>query len=342
MTKSNKHMETQKTNVFLVRTQYHVLMAVNTIFSQYRDYHNIIYYLKGRISNDFKSNEPFIEFRELERNKFGNTDFVGVIKAFKPERFFFFQENCSETLFLLNKLSKTGITISLLQDGTKPYHHYKKKRLLYCVLRDTLNDYKEMFKRKQVAWIGFHNNYKYAFSKEVDEVWLTYPEKYNNRTKKKLVQLPYYSEESIAFSNHLFHFKIDFEVDSILYLGQAWKRIYWEREKEIFDYLLAKFPDKKIIYKAHPNSEQGQLDLYNSYPNIRVIKDKIPAELYVLIMKNTIILSAASTSMFAYNDSCKYYYTYKLYNFGNIFTQIDIGNPTSHIVNIDDLNEIVF
>lgn len=332
----------KKTNVFLVRTQYHVLMAVNTIFSEYKDYNNNIYYLKGRINNDIESIEDFIVFKKLERNKFGNADFAKHLKELKPERFFFFQENCSETLFLLNKLSKTDIIISLLQDGTKPYHHYKKKRLLYCILRDTLNDYKEMYKRKQMALIGFHNNYKYAFSKEVDEVWLTYPEKYNNRTKKKLIQLPYYSEESIKFCNQLFNFKVDFDVESILYLGQAWKQIYWEREKEIFDYLFKKFPNKKIIYKAHPNSEPGQLELYNQYENILIIKDIIPAELYVLIMKNTIILSAASTSMFVYNETCKYYYTYKLYQFGNIFTQIDMGNPTDYIVNIDDMNEIVF
>jgi hypothetical protein len=31
-----------------------------------------------------------------------------------------------------------------------------------------------------------------------------------------------------------------------------------------------------------------------------------------------------------------------LYFFGNIFTQIDIGNPTDYIVNIDKLEEIVF
>lgn len=336
------YMKEKKTNVFLVRTQYHVLMAVNTIFSQYKDYNNIIYFLKGRIINDFQSDEDLIVFKELERNKFGNIDFANIIKTIKPERFFFFQENCSETLFLINKLAQTEITISLLQDGTKPYHHYKKKRLIYCILRDTINDYKEMVKRKQVAWIGFHNNYKYAFSSEVDEVWLTYTENYINRTKKKLVQLPYYSQESIVFCNNLFNFKIDFDVESILYLGQAWKQIYWDREKEIFDYLIEKFPSKKIIYKAHPNSEPGQLDLYSNYSNIVVVKNKIPAELYVLIMKNTIILSAASTSMFAQNETCKYFYTYKLYNFGNIFTQIDIGNPTSHIINIDNLNEIKF
>ena len=106
--------------------------------------------------------------------------------------------------------------------------------------------------------------------------------------------------------------------------------------------MIQKYPNKKIIYKAHPNSESGQLDLYKEYENILVIKNKIPAELYVLVMKNTIILSAASTSMFAYNETCKYYYTYKLYYFGNIFTQVDIGNPTDYIVNIDKLEEIVF
>jgi hypothetical protein len=316
-------------------------MTINTIFTNYKDYDNIVYFLKGRIDIDFESTEHFITFIELERNKFGNSAFVSELKTINPERFFFFQENCSETLFLINKLHSSKIIISLMQDGTKPYHHYKKKRLLYCILRDTLQDYKEMCKRKEVAFIGFHNNYKYAFSKEVDEIWLTYPKQYNNSTNKKLIHLPYYSDNSISFCNKLFKFKVDFDVSSILYIGQAWKRIYWEREKEIFDYMIAKYPERKIIYKAHPNSEKGQLDLYESYKNIVLIKDRIPAELYVLTMKDTIILSAASTSMFAKNLSCKFYYTYKLYQFGNIFTQVDIGNPTDYIINIDTMNEII-
>ena len=317
-------------------------MAINTIFNNYKDYNNIVYFLKGRIEENFTSDVDFIDFQELERGKFGNKLFANKIAKLQPERFFFFQENCSETLFLINKLSKQKITISLLQDGTKPYHLYKKKRLLYCILRDTLKDYMEMFKRREVALISFHNNYTYAFSKEVDEVWLSYPEKYYNKTKKKLLTLPYYSKESIDFSNKLFNFSVDFDTESILYLGQAWKSIYWETEKEIFDYIIKTFPNKKIIYKAHPNSEKGQLDIYEKYDNIQIIKDKVPAELYVLTMKNTIIISAASTSMFVINDSCKFYYTYKLYNYGRIFSQVNIGNPTDYIKNIDKLEEIVF
>lgn len=80
----------KKTNVFLVRTQYHVLMSVNTIFNNYKDCNNIIYYLKGRIINDFDSQEDFMVFKELERNKFGNIDFVNQLKEINPERFFLF------------------------------------------------------------------------------------------------------------------------------------------------------------------------------------------------------------------------------------------------------------
>ena len=75
--------------------------------------------------------------------------------------------------------------------------------------------------------------------------------------------------------------------------------------------------------------------------NINIIYDKIPVELYVLTMKNTIIISAASTAMFTFNPTCSYYYTHKLYNYGRIFSQIEIGNPTSYIKNIDKLEEII-
>ena len=81
--------------------------------------------------------------------------------------------------------------------------------------------------------------------------------------------------------------------------------------------------------------------MYKKYDNIHIIDDKIPVELYVLTMKNTLIISAASTAMFTYNPTCTYYYTHKLYNYGRIFTQIEIGNPTDYIIEIEKLEEIV-
>ena len=332
----------KKTNIFLVHTQYHIILTINIIFNKYKDYNNIVFYTRKRIDKTLSSNCNFISFYGIDNGSFGTKVFLKKLLDLNPERFFFFQENCSETIYLTHFLSKKNITISLVQDGSKPYHTFKKKRLLYCIIRDTLIDYKQMMKRKAlVPAIFFHNNYKYAFLKQVKEVWLTFPEKYKNRTNKTILQIPDYSDESIDFAKKIFDFNFVFD-ECVLYLGQPLKPEYWEYELSIVKSIFGLFPGKRIMYKAHPLQTENMLSDYENMTNISIIRDKAPAELYILSLNNSLVISIGSTSMLTNNTKCKFYYTNKLYKGGRMFSQVEVANPTSHIKVIKSIQEISF
>ena len=336
-----------KTNIFLIHTYYHLYLSINLIFDRYKDYNNVIYYTKNhRASRDFSNELPFLEFKYFEKGKFGTKSFLNSLLNYKAERFFFFQENCSESIYLVHKLSKKGVIISLLQDGSKPYHTYKKKRLLYCVLRDTINDYKQMINRRAVVTtVFFHNNYKYAFLKPIKEVWLSYPERFVNRTRKLIIKMPEFSSESIKYLASLFQFDMErMNSECIFYLGENLKKEYVQIENKIVEFIINRYSGVKIFYKMHPNQMKNSPETVNwlrNVKNVEIIADDIPAELYILSMRKGLIISRSSTTMLTNNPRCKYYYTHKLYSGGRLFSQIEMGNPTDYIKEIDNLEEIV-
>lgn len=62
-----------KTNIFLVHTEYHLMLSINLIFDRFIDCKNCIYYTKGkRLSREFKSNNSSIVFRPIFPDEFGS------------------------------------------------------------------------------------------------------------------------------------------------------------------------------------------------------------------------------------------------------------------------------
>lgn len=330
-------------NIFLVHTEYHLLLAVNIIFNLYQDRANYIYIAKGRILKDFNSNKGFLSFKPLPARNYGNKQLVKEMLNFSPERFFYFQENSSDDFYLSYHMHKAGVLVALTQDGTKPYHSWKKNHLLLNILMDTAIFYKEMFQRHAVVpAIFFHNNYKNAYSQYIGEVWLTFPDKFNNKTCKKLVKIPGFTEESIKELNTIFEFNASVvEGTSILYMGQPLKQEYWQREKEIVEDIMRKFPEKRFIYKVHPNTLRNHLAIFEAMDNVQIFRDRIPAELFILSMNDALIISTYSTSMLTEQSSCHFYWTHNMFEKGKIYSQKLVGNPTSHIVEINSVDEIV-
>ena len=75
--------------------------------------------------------------------------------------------------------------------------------------------------------------------------------------------------------------------------------------------------------------------------NVIIIKEIFPVELLMIQMKDTVIISRHSTSMLTDNPSCRYYWTHKLFPKSSLTDQLAIINPTSHIVEVKKINEIL-
>lgn len=334
----------ERPNVFLVHTEYHLMLAINMIFVKFKDRKNFIYVTKNRIKREFDSHYDYIEYRYLPGRDYGTKAFVNSLLELNMGHFFYFQEDCSDNIYITYNLYKKKIPVSLLQDGTKPYHSYHKRHLFLSRVRDTMYVYKDMIRRKSIMPTLFlANYYSYANTKYVTDVWLTCPDKYNNISHKTINKIPDFCDDCIRELNTLYGFdKTMIDTNALLLIGTPFQfEDDCEKEIQILKELSLKYTGRRVIYKAHPNTSKSMLDKITAIKNVELFDKKIPAELLILSMQNTMIVGSCSTSMLTFNGSCRYYWTYKMFTNSREFSTIHIANPTGYIKEVNNINEII-
>lgn len=333
-----------KTNIFLVHTEYHLMLSINLILDRFIDCKNCIYYTKGkRLSREFKSNNSSIVFRPIFPDEFGSKTLFDDMIGKHPENFFYFQDNSSFNCYAAYKMHKKGVNVALLQDGLKPYVVWNKKHEFLSMVKDTVLAYKELFKgRLYLSTVIPMYLYRYGCDSFIDELWLTYPDKFINKYNKILKQLPAFSDDAISLLNSIFNFdKNKFDMNSILVVGQPAESItIMETDINIIKYIASNF-QKTILYKPHPLISDIHLNKIKEIENVIIIKEIFPVELLMIQMRDTVIISRHSTSMLTDNPSCRYYWTHKLFPKSSLTDQLAIINPTSHIVEVKKINEIL-
>ena len=336
-------MSQRKSNVFLVFTQYHLMISVNIIFDRFKEYNNIIYFSdNGRMDLDNKSSEEFIHLIKIKKGDEIQQKYIDEIVSSKPERFFIFQEDNIEIHYLTYMLSKKGIKIALAQDGNKPYCVIKKDKLFLSIVRDNYYNYLFMFKRRKYIYnYGFYNKYKYGTLKQLDEIWLTHPEAFIKTSKKPIVKNPDFSKASIDYLVKLFGFDSNIDLQNIFfYIAKPLKEDYWNTEYEILKSILASKINVRIIYKTHPNQSPKMLEYYNNFNNVELLYDKTPAELYIFNISNSVVMGINSAAMITYNPSNQYINISQLFKGGRYFTQYTVQNPVTHIKNVSSMEEL--
>lgn len=334
-------------NVFIVHTEYHVLLTVNIICSQYLDYDNYVYVTLGtRLKKLNNIPIPNVKIHLIPENA-RIKDILQEIIAYKPERFFFYQDNSDNNMYLCYNLSKAGTTIALVQDGLKPYVKWNKRHETLSTIKDTLNTYFHLVKQHafvpSLVWMRFYDYGDWRFT---DELWLTNPDAFINKHHKKLVKIPEFSSQMLSILNDMFDYKGDEDLDSVvLVLGQPTANSQnWLFDASLVEQIINKFPHNKIWYKPHPLTDPKHLEMIKSIKsgNFDFYTNIIPAELLILQLIDSIIVSRNSTAMLTHNKHCKYYWTHKMYPTDTLSAQLGICNPTSFIKEIKTVDEIVF
>jgi len=107
--------------------------------------------------------------------------------------------------------------------------------------------------------------------------------------------------------------------------------------------LMEKYPESKIYIKYHPLTSEVKMNKYKELDNVVVIDSQIPAELFISQLKNSLILSICSTSMFINNENCKFYWLNEIQENNNVtrLKRFNIINPTNHIISAKSVEEIV-
>lgn len=334
-----------KANIFIVHTEYHLMLSVNLIVSKFMDMVNHIYITEGkRVRKDLFVNDKNIQIHRIAAKNYGTSEFLHQLQDKEPANFFFFQEVSSDNMYLAYWLHHRGVNVALLQDGLKPYVVWKRKNLAAHIILDTFTFHKEILKRKTyMPYFKLNNLYHYGGWDFIDEVWLSFPEKFINKSNKRLRQLPDFSNQSIDILSEMFDLQqYAINPSDLLIVGQPRRKEYWDKETEILNGIIAKFPNKGILYKSHPNSQPEFLEQISQIKGLKIVNYPIPVELLIMQMKDTCIISGYSTALLANNPSCRFYWTYKLLGGGGrLFTQVQIVNPTEYIKEVSTIDEIV-
>lgn len=114
-------------------------------------------------------------------------------------------------------------------------------------------------------------------------------------------------------------------------------------EINVLKYLKTKYPNNLLIIKYHPYTPDYQVKLFQDVGD-QVFSSKVPAEIYIIGLSNSIILSGWSASVFVSNEKCSFYWLTKYFESLKIMVKdlVNITNPMDHVLEVEHLEQIKF
>lgn len=347
---------------FYVHTEYHLLLSLYEIFQKFSDINLYeVTLLLNRTENSRRLNQN-LNLSDLPYNVSELNINLNLNKKLSPtekknldevlerkfDEFVFFQEQDPIASVIISKFKKGNAKIHLFQDGLKPYiaHTMNFSPSLY------LNNI------KQNNWIA-KNGYKvpnyfsfihckmYGFLKGIDKLFITFPESYINWNKLPIEKIqPVISSEFLKTVNKIFNWeeRLLQKKERVIFFMNQPMHDDGSFEVNLLKTLQNKYPEATIYIKNHPLTPQIKIDAYKQIGNVCIIDSKIPAELFIAQLNDSIVLSICSTSMFIDNPTCKFYYTFEIEEKNNIkrLKKYKVINPTSHVNSVKNIDEIVF
>ena len=345
-----------KSIVFLVNTEYHVLLSLGIICRYFpNDYHIVIYRhspVAGKRLNHLSFSGTGIEYRELISDyAHPNNDIWKLLDEIvdrQPQQFFFFNEYRKDWAnYLFAKLHEKGTKIILGPDGMKVYGN--KPIPVKTMLKNATKTFLFALRsHTSPTKVGPYFIRHYASSKYIDEVWMECPEYYKNFSKKKVVEFHLPSPDDnnyLCLLNSVFMVKLDdvspLKDKVILFLDSPIRKdCYLPQTVNILKTVRQKYPDRRLLVKPHQLSTPKALKTYQTLSNVSIIESRYPAELYIANAIDAIVISLISTSLLFYNPNCRYYWTYPLFEELYNDWYKDISNPTKHIKVVTDASQI--
>jgi len=315
--------------VTFVHTEYHLLLFINRLLNEQEAgiVHNHFLFLRNQSRARIKSNYDFSQFdihvnyldADISIYRGLSSDELSLIeniKSLRPDEFVFYQEMDALMVLLVQYCKQAFNTkVVLYQDGLKPYNILRYNPLSLLKHHHQTNVWLKKQGYSIDSWLSPLWSHRYAFMKGIDEVWLTFPESYinwNNKTVCKIeirdfVRLKVALEKVFGWEASLLPQK----KEVILYMHQT---LHDEGhvERNFIKQLKQRFPLYPFYLKPHPLASFKELELYKK-EGIHIIESNLPAELFILNLQQSMIVSINSTSMFLNNPANQYYYLYRFF-----------------------------
>lgn len=350
----------KKKILIFVHTEYHLLLAINQILGIYnqQELYDIELFIRG---GGGKRLTQELDFSGLPVSAKYFTEEVTINKTLsqaariaieellekKPEVFIFFQEMDPLMVILAGQFAKKGVEVCLYQDGLKPYVHLQFHSLGLLKHFHQQNLWLKQNGFPVESWLSPIWAKKYAHLKSISKIYFTFPKAYTNWSKKQvekieMVPLPLLNQAL----KKVFRWdeKMLPERDAVIFYMSQPMHDDGIAETKFLQEVSDKFPSNKIYIKLHPLTNEVKIQQYQKFSNLEIIRSQIPAELFIMNLKKSLVLSVNSTSMFLNNPENKFYYLYKIF-------QKDIkrlnryklkSNPAPHITVTEKLDDISF
>jgi hypothetical protein len=345
-----------KNVLFIINTEGHLLTTASLIFEKFNKaagYQPYVLQVSKNGTARFKTekDQDYLTEKYIDIDPW-TKGFVAEMQEIldtKFERVFIFLEQLALNLYLANKFKKQGSIICLTPDGNKPYFSVDKLALGSRV-RQTIHTYRYLFSNKLYYFKPYFLSWNYAKINPIDEIWVTFPEKFTQAKKKhKVVGFTILPTEAVANQVKRF-FKIDitlqlkhtngviFYTNNILSTQQL-----YEAEIDIITKLKQRYPEAPFYLKYHPSTPAHQIEKFKAL-ELNCFCDSIPAELYIASLHHSIIIGMWSASLMVNNPKCKFYWLYDYLLKEKIMTKdtVNLVNPTPHIQDVDRLDAVVF
>lgn len=337
--------------VFIVHTEYHLMETIGYITHYFPDtlYDIYIYVISGKNGGRVKASDLNLEdlninviYTSYEPNSLfslHNKRMLGNIINLNPSVLFIFAEFHYWKQYLVSKLHKKGCRIILAPDGANVYSDRTftfKTEIKYLFRFFVINLTNFTF---PPFFINRGKN-DYAYLKHIDEVWVDNATIFNNRNNR-------FVKETLSFgeTNALTNIKKIYGADHlktiencVLFIDQPVNEI--SRLNEIIKIIniVAQKNKYPVYVKMHPNSKTNIVDHYKQN-GFTILPNKLPAELYIQNLKDSIVMSLFSTALFLNNKTCRFYWIYPIFDFYK--TTLKIKNPTNHITLVDNPTKIL-
>lgn len=350
----------QKKILIFVHTEYHILLAINQILGIYNnpELYDIELFIQRsggkRLTQelDFSGFPVRVKYfnEEVTINKSlsqtAQTKIQELLDS-KPDVFIFFQEMDPIMVILAQHYASNGTEVCLYQDGSKPYAHLKFHSLGLIKYFHQQNLWLKRNDFPVDSWLSPVFGKKYAHLKSVKKVYLTFPEIYKNWNNKSLEKI-----EMVPISKLNRALKKVFRWDEkmlperknvIFYMNQPMHQD-GVAETKFFQEISEKFPSNKIYIKLHPSTDEVVIQQYRKFSNLEIIRSQIPAELFIMNLKESLILSLNSTAMFLNNPDNQYFYLHRIFQKEiKILNRYNFKkNPAPHITVVGKLDDITF
>ena len=343
--------------LFLVGTQYHMLVCLSAIADQYSDaekYDITIWQMqtigKERFAFDEHIAYPHVKYvlvpiasKEIGINPALKEKIELAVKA-SYSYFIFFNDVDVLGVHMARVLKVGGTHVILGPDGMKALTVIKRiapRWSLKFALR-----YRKFRKDNQLKdGRGFYwPSMRYAYLKEIDEVWIPFVDQYVNWNSKKVTEVRVMeSQAAVAAISSFFGFDPKKELkatEKVFFLiGMPAITPHFEQMNlDLVTYFAQKFDDYTFMIKLHPSATAKQRADMERIGKIEMIMTPFPAEIYIAQLKNSLIVSYWSTASLINNPTCRFYWLYPiLKKQTDLLNYMNLLNPTKHIVEVDEM-----